>query len=376
MLLSMTSKIDPLFIMNIGRMTIKGEFLVWALFILLVLILYYYPVKSLSEKFSLKIYDVNIEVAVGIMISMSLVMLLFSNNHISNFIGLTATPVSPTHAALAAILGVGWKNRGMTPDKKELFKSGLSIFILPVLSFLITYSLFVVIKIQNNLTTNNDSNNAQLSFDLTTFAIVSILIIFILTIIYVYRSKNKVSLGAKLEIAEGKNQLNEIQKVLVELEMKSIQIDNDNLHNKLEMKRKDLINNALWISQQRDFLDEMFNEIQDVKNAKSTEERNQKMQSIEEKIRDKKAFSHEMNELYSQVETLHRDFSMILHERFQDITEQERRLATLLRLGFSTKELSSLMNITAKSVEVCRYRLRKRLNLKRDENLIEFIKSL
>jgi len=98
--------------------------------------------------------------------------------------------------------------------------------------------------------------------------------------------------------------------------------------------------------------------------------------SIESKIMDKKAFSHEMNELYSQVEILHKDYSVILQEKFPDLTEQERRLATLLRLGFSTKELASIMSITPKSVEVCRYRLRKRLNLKRDDNLIQFIKSL
>lgn len=375
LLLALTVNIDPQFILNIGDLSINGKFLVWIIFLLSILLLYYYPVKGIAEKYSYKLYDVNIEVAASILISISGVMLIFSNNNICNLIDLTATPISPTHAALGAILGVGWRNNGMTADKKELLKSGLSIIILPLLSFLITYSLFVVIKIQKNLS-NNDLSNGQLSLDLTTFSIVTTLALFVLTIIYVFRSKKKVSLGAKLEIAEGKNQLSEIQKVLVDLEMKSIQIENDNLHNRLEIKRKDLINNALWISQQRDFLEELFSEIQQVKNAKSIEDKNLKALSIEEKIRDKKAFSHEMNELYSQVETLHRDFSVILHEKFKDITEQERRLATLLRLGFSTKELATLMNITSKSVEVCRYRLRKRLNLTRDENLLEFIKSL
>ena len=83
-----------------------------------------------------------------------------------------------------------------------------------------------------------------------------------------------------------------------------------------------------------------------------------------------------LNTLSDLKPILHKDYSVILHERFPGLTEQERRLATLLRLGFSTKELSSIMSITPKSVEVCRYRLRKRLNLKREENLIEFIKSL
>ncbi|MDD3034548.1 MAG: LuxR C-terminal-related transcriptional regulator, partial [Bacteroidales bacterium] len=180
----------------------------------------------------------------------------------------------------------------------------------------------------------------------------------------------------KLKRAEDRNQFNEMQKAIVDMEIKVIQNENANLHKRLEIKRKDLINNALWIGQQRDFLEDLYSDIHELRALDDITNIKEGIFSIEKKIMDKKAFSHEMNELYSQVEVLHKDYSVILHERFPDLTEQEKRLATLLRLGFSTKELASIMSITPKSVEVCRYRLRKKLNLKRDENLIQFIKSL
>ena len=79
---------------------------------------------------------------------------------------------------------------------------------------------------------------------------------------------------------------------------------------------------------------------------------------------------------YAQAETLHEDFSAKLSENFPDLTQQERRLATLLRLGFSSKYIATLMNITTKSVEIGRYRLRQKLGLSKGDNLVNFIKSI
>ena len=83
-----------------------------------------------------------------------------------------------------------------------------------------------------------------------------------------------------------------------------------------------------------------------------------------------------VDDFYAQVESLHKDFSVKLTESFPSLTQQERKLATLLRLGFSTKYIASLMYITPKSVEIERYRLRRKLGLKRSDNLITFIKSI
>jgi DNA-binding NarL/FixJ family response regulator len=87
-------------------------------------------------------------------------------------------------------------------------------------------------------------------------------------------------------------------------------------------------------------------------------------------------FSREMNDFYARTEVLHRDFNMRLKEAFPDLTEGERKLAILLRQGFSSKYIASLMNITPKSVEIGRYRLRLKLGLDRSVNLVQYIKSI
>jgi DNA-binding CsgD family transcriptional regulator len=42
-------------------------------------------------------------------------------------------------------------------------------------------------------------------------------------------------------------------------------------------------------------------------------------------------------------------------------------------MNMSSKELSSLLNISLRGVEIRRYRLRKKLNVPHDKNLVEFL---
>jgi DNA-binding CsgD family transcriptional regulator len=45
-------------------------------------------------------------------------------------------------------------------------------------------------------------------------------------------------------------------------------------------------------------------------------------------------------------------------------------------MNMSSKEISQLLNIETRSVELARYRLRKKLCLERKQNLVEFLISL
>lgn len=73
---------------------------------------------------------------------------------------------------------------------------------------------------------------------------------------------------------------------------------------------------------------------------------------------------------------MHKDFSVRLASKFPQLTAQERKLATLLRLEFSTKYIASLLNISPKSVEIERHRMRTKMGLSRDVKLTDFIKNI
>lgn len=69
----------------------------------------------------------------------------------------------------------------------------------------------------------------------------------------------------------------------------------------------------------------------------------------------------------------HQNFLERLRSQYSDITPGDLRICCLLKMNMSTKEIASLLNISVRAVELRRYRLRKRLMLEGDTNLIDFL---
>lgn len=69
----------------------------------------------------------------------------------------------------------------------------------------------------------------------------------------------------------------------------------------------------------------------------------------------------------------HQNFRERLREQYADLTAGDLRICCLLRMNLSTKEIASLLNVSVRAVELRRYRLRKRLALEGDTNLVDFL---
>lgn len=69
----------------------------------------------------------------------------------------------------------------------------------------------------------------------------------------------------------------------------------------------------------------------------------------------------------------HRDFLEKLQQKYSDLTPGDLRICCLLRMNLSTKEIALLLNVSVRAVELRRYRLRKRLGIGNDVNLVDFL---
>ena len=162
------------------------------------------------------------------------------------------------------------------------------------------------------------------------------------------------------------------------MELKVVLSENQALHNAVEMKRQEVMNVALSIVEQREFLESLSETIKKLEKAEDEKEKDRLIAELSTSIKQRLSYDRDVDSqyFYAQAETLHEDFNAKLSENFPNLTQQERRLATLLRLGFSSKYIATLMNITSKSVEISRYRLRQKLGLEKGDNLVNFIKSI
>lgn len=69
-------------------------------------------------------------------------------------------------------------------------------------------------------------------------------------------------------------------------------------------------------------------------------------------------------------------FYKVLLEKFPNLTQNERKLCALLRSGLSSKDIAVLTFQNPQSIDVARYRLRKKLKLENEENLPDFLLML
>ena len=72
---------------------------------------------------------------------------------------------------------------------------------------------------------------------------------------------------------------------------------------------------------------------------------------------------------------VHATFFGKLRNKHPDLSSNEIKLSSYLKLNLSSKEIASLMNISIRSVEQGRWRLRKKLDLPKDSNLVNYIQS-
>ncbi|GGG08288.1 hypothetical protein GCM10011344_06070 [Dokdonia pacifica] len=71
-----------------------------------------------------------------------------------------------------------------------------------------------------------------------------------------------------------------------------------------------------------------------------------------------------------------KDFFRKVKEKHPTLTANDLKLCVYLRLNMSSKEIAPLLNISSRSVEIKRYRLRKKLDLSRDVNLNDYFINL
>jgi len=72
---------------------------------------------------------------------------------------------------------------------------------------------------------------------------------------------------------------------------------------------------------------------------------------------------------------VYENYLMRLSERFPVLTISDKKLCAYLKMDLSSKDIAPLLNMSFRSVEMSRYRLRKKMELDRDINLSEFLQN-
>jgi len=314
--------------------------------------------KVLANKYSVADNDLDINSLsiLSLMLAMTLAFGLFSSG-LPAKVGLVATPLPAGTLYLAALLGISMVRERALVDGGELLKGGVAALVSPVLGFLVAYCMGLILD----------------GRVVSTLVFLGILLF--LGVISYYRHLQDSLALQRQALLSGEQRAYSTQKSLSALEVRAEMTEQD-LRNKLDAKRKELVDFAVGVSDQKEFMEKIYDDLAEVRAMEDGEGKDDAMDSLLGALRERMYFTREMNDFYARSEVLNEDFNMRLKSMFPNLTEGERKLANLLRQGFSSKYIASLMNITPKSVEINRSRLRAKLGLQRSDNLIKIIKSI
>ena len=335
------------------------------------------------------------EAALVVVVAQALVLFLFSSSSFSNFLvhlglpPIPLVPVSSTQVVVGAVLGIGLVKRVSEINGKIIGGIALSWIATPVVAGIFTYiGLFFVqnvfgLKVIGNSGISQTEIPPARSFaesithiDMVMPGLLVLAALGIIFLLFLFFRQKELRLKTENELLMQQNEFFNSQKALNDLEINAIQMENTMLSNKLELKRQELNNLLMNISEQRAFLENISSQINELIGSPDLKLRDSRLRNLSVLLKQKMSFTKEIDDYYGQIELVHKDFQIKLSSRFPELTENEKRLATLLRMNFSTKEISTFMNISPKSVEIARYRLRKKLDLKSGENLTQFLMNL
>ena len=323
--------------------------------------------KNVSEEPSGIFADFSIYAVLSVGFAVASTLLLFSFESTASLLSLFPVPLSVSTLVMASVAGVELAQKSPLVSREEYVNTAIGFLVAPLGSFILTHVAITLI--------DADAQN-----QLDDFAVMAIATVVLMTLSfagYVRIQRRNREATDKLVYTQ-QQQIYEHSRALNDMELKVVISENQALHNAVEMKRQEVMNVALSIVEQREYLESLNQIVVKLSKEDDDKEKERLLAELRSSLKQRLSYDRDVDSqyFYAQAESLHEDFNAKLSENFPDLTQQERRLATLLRLGFSSKYIATLMNITPKSVEISRYRLRQKLGLDKGANLVNFIKSI
>lgn len=159
-------------------------------------------------------------------------------------------------------------------------------------------------------------------------------------------------------------------------EKEMIRLRNEKLRNEMLHKEKELANSAMHVVHKNEFLIKIKEDLQKALGSREFDGLAKRIGQVLKRI-DNDIDNESHWEIFeTHLEQVHEDFLKRLQEKHIDLMPRELKLCAYLRMGMSSKEIASLMNISARAVENNRYKLRKKLELDQGESLLEYIISI
>lgn len=165
------------------------------------------------------------------------------------------------------------------------------------------------------------------------------------------------------------------KQLLAEQKLENSALKVEQLNSQIKSKQRDLSDFAIRLTQDQDWAKELADQLETIRKA-SSEERDRLTKALELTIENKISVDSDTQDFFDRLDKLSDAFYSKLTDSYSNLSKNEIRLCSLIRLKIESRSIATLQNITLASLNTSRYRLRKKLILSEDIDLDFFIQNL
>ncbi len=184
------------------------------------------------------------------------------------------------------------------------------------------------------------------------------------------RKAGKIEASKQLQIRKEQQRSAQIKRQK-EQEVQSLK--EEKMQSELQHVNRLLAASTMNLVVKNEFIESIKAELNQVKQKGKSSETKQALQKLVKEIDINLRVQEDWEQFEYHFAAVHGDFLSRLRSNYADLSPNEQKLCAFLRLNLNTKDIANLLGISLRGVEVARYRLRKKLELERGQNLSKFI---
>ncbi len=211
------------------------------------------------------------------------------------------------------------------------------------------------------------------------FIIYTVLLVFV-NILYraYFKRKSQKQIAVLKQLEEEKRQREKekfkLEKLKVDKEVLTLKEENLNLE--IKKKNSELATSTLNNIKKNELLTGLIGDLNKIDQGVLNSALHSPIKKVIKKINSNLTDKDDWLAFELHFRNAHADFFEKLRGSHPDLSSNEIKLSAYLKLNLSSKEVASLLNISIKSVDQGRWRLRKKLDLPKDSSLVNYIQSI
>lgn len=200
----------------------------------------------------------------------------------------------------------------------------------------------------------------------TAWFILLAIALIVIAVLWMYRFL----LNRQKEIYE-RHALEQEQDILKK-EQEILQLKNENLEEEITGKKAELNASILQVAHKNEFLSVLKGRIKKIK-ERSDESAAKPLRSVVNIINTELSQNDYWEQFKLIFDQTFQDFIKQIETEYPILTPNDHRLCCFIKMKLNNREIASILNITLNAVEQAKYRLKRKLELDKSENLNEFL---